>query len=258
MAFVNGLVFLCNGKSAAVTSVLVIVTHYGGPDALLVVEGLCPEPQQGEVRVRMLAARVSMPDIMAREGVQAETPRDVVVHCRGAMAGSLLSFHVGKRNNNNEQGTCMAYSCKCPCGSTAFEVHGEPITRFYCHCTICQKQYDAPYVDVTLFKLNEVVLPEDHRIQFHRFKRFGAVDRGRCPECDKPILSKLGEGEKGFAFVAARNYVDANALPPAEMHVFYGTRVADVDDDLPKYNNAITSRVAFIRRMTGRGSKPTA
>src|SRR5512144_1890492 len=52
----------------------VIVTHYGGPDALRVVEELCPEPKAGEVRVRVLAAGVSLPDIMAREGVHPETP----------------------------------------------------------------------------------------------------------------------------------------------------------------------------------------
>src|SRR5512143_428583 len=52
----------------------VIVTHYGGPDALRVVEEECPEPKDGEVRVRVLAAGVSLPDIMAREGVHPETP----------------------------------------------------------------------------------------------------------------------------------------------------------------------------------------
>jgi NADPH2:quinone reductase len=53
----------------------VIVTHYGGPDALRVVEEECPEPQNGEVRVRVLAAGVSLPDILAREGVHPETPQ---------------------------------------------------------------------------------------------------------------------------------------------------------------------------------------
>jgi len=53
----------------------IIVTHYGGPDALWVVEEKCPEPKRGEVRVRVLAAGVSLPDIMAREGVHPETPR---------------------------------------------------------------------------------------------------------------------------------------------------------------------------------------
>jgi NADPH2:quinone reductase len=52
----------------------IIVTHYGGPDALRVVEEECPGPKNGEVRVRVLAAGVSLPDIMAREGVHPETP----------------------------------------------------------------------------------------------------------------------------------------------------------------------------------------
>src|SRR5512138_2578109 len=53
----------------------VIVTHYGGPEALRVVEEECPDPKAGEVRVRVQAAGVSLPDIMAREGVHPETPR---------------------------------------------------------------------------------------------------------------------------------------------------------------------------------------
>jgi NADPH2:quinone reductase len=52
----------------------IVVTHYGGPDTLRVVEEECPEPKDGEVRVRVLAAGVSLPDIMAREGVHPETP----------------------------------------------------------------------------------------------------------------------------------------------------------------------------------------
>src|SRR5262247_853504 len=53
----------------------IIVTHYGGPEELRVVEEDCPEPKDGEVRVRVLAAGVSLPDLMMREGIHPETPR---------------------------------------------------------------------------------------------------------------------------------------------------------------------------------------
>jgi NADPH2:quinone reductase len=53
----------------------IVVAHYGGPDELRVVEDECPEPKQGEVRMRVLAAGVSLPDIMMREGIHPETPR---------------------------------------------------------------------------------------------------------------------------------------------------------------------------------------
>jgi NADPH2:quinone reductase len=52
----------------------IVVTHYGGPEELLVVDEECPEPKHGQVRVRVLAAGVSSPDIMMREGIHPETP----------------------------------------------------------------------------------------------------------------------------------------------------------------------------------------
>lgn len=52
----------------------VVVTRYGGPEVLELREDECPEPRKGEVRVRVLAAGVSLPDVMAREGIHPETP----------------------------------------------------------------------------------------------------------------------------------------------------------------------------------------
>lgn len=143
----------------------------------------------------------------------------------------------------------MTYCCQCPCGTNQFEIHGEPITRFYCHCTICQDKYKAPFADVTLFKLDDVEVPASDGLTFGKYKRFGAVDRGICDSCQKPVMATLGEGEKGLAFVAAQNYQNPEALPPAEMHVFYGTRVEDFADDLPKYKNYLTSQFAVLKLL---------
>ncbi|MEC4890781.1 MAG: medium chain dehydrogenase/reductase family protein [Nitrospira sp.] len=56
------------------THTRIIVSHYGGPDALRVIQEECPEPKAGEVRVRVLVAGVSLPDLMMREGIHPETP----------------------------------------------------------------------------------------------------------------------------------------------------------------------------------------
>jgi NADPH2:quinone reductase len=53
----------------------VIVTHYGGPEVITTIEEDIPTPKPGEVRVKVLAAGVSLPDVLAREGVHPETPR---------------------------------------------------------------------------------------------------------------------------------------------------------------------------------------
>jgi len=53
----------------------VVVTRYGGPEVITIVEEAIPTPKAGEVRVKVLAAGVSLPDVLAREGVHPETPR---------------------------------------------------------------------------------------------------------------------------------------------------------------------------------------
>ncbi len=53
----------------------IVVSHYGGADALQAIEEERPEPKHGQVRVRVLCAGVALPDILARQGIHPETPR---------------------------------------------------------------------------------------------------------------------------------------------------------------------------------------
>lgn len=53
----------------------VIVSHYGGPEVITVIEEGIPIPKVGEIRVKISAAGVGLPDVLAREGVHPETPR---------------------------------------------------------------------------------------------------------------------------------------------------------------------------------------
>jgi NADPH:quinone reductase-like Zn-dependent oxidoreductase len=53
----------------------VVISRLGGPEVLEVREEELPEPGMGEVRVRILATGISLPDLMMREGVHPEAPR---------------------------------------------------------------------------------------------------------------------------------------------------------------------------------------
>ena len=75
VTFSNSAALYADGGKTFVRHTRIIVTHYGGPDALQVLEEDCPEPKRGEVRVRVRAAGVSLPDIMARQGIHPETPK---------------------------------------------------------------------------------------------------------------------------------------------------------------------------------------
>lgn len=142
----------------------------------------------------------------------------------------------------------MEQACQCPCGINQFSVSGEPIVRFFCHCTICQKKYDAPFADVVLFKLSDVTMP-DRAVSYGRYKRFVAIDRGICDHCHKPVMAKMGKDDKGYAFITAQNFTEPEALPKSAMHVFYGTRKTDMQDALPKYSNWFSSQMAFLKLL---------
>jgi len=69
----------------------IVVSHYGGPEALQVVEDECPEPKRGEVRVksggrRCLAAR--------RIGARGRSSRD-----------SARALHAGLGLRRNRRST---------------------------------------------------------------------------------------------------------------------------------------------------------
>jgi len=53
----------------------VVVTRFGGPEVLEVVEDRLPEPRYDEVRVRVLAAGVSFGDVLMRAGALPESPK---------------------------------------------------------------------------------------------------------------------------------------------------------------------------------------
>ena len=51
----------------------IIVSKFGGPENLHLIEEEIPEPRANEVRVKILTAGVSMADILIREGVHPES-----------------------------------------------------------------------------------------------------------------------------------------------------------------------------------------
>ncbi len=69
----------------------VVVTQYGGPEVITTTEEEIPIPGAGEVRVKILAAGVGLPDVLAREGVHPETP--LLHRSAKARAGQRMLIH---------------------------------------------------------------------------------------------------------------------------------------------------------------------
>lgn len=138
----------------------------------------------------------------------------------------------------------------CHCDATRISVAGPPLVRGYCHCTICQAFNQGPYADITIFRARDVHFPADSPIEFRAYRSPPLVSRGKCSGCQHPAIEFLRlPAMPKLAILPSANIDAPELVPPAALHIFYDTRVADFDDGLPKYSSYLSSQIGFGRRI---------
>lgn len=142
----------------------------------------------------------------------------------------------------------MSEQLHCECGNTKATINGPAIVRGYCHCTICQEFNQAPFADITLFRARDVDWPPKGQVVYRSWKKPPIVMRGRCKDCGKPAIEEMRlPGFPRIAIVPTMNL--EGAVPSPSMHVFYQSRVADVDDELPKISGFFRSEIHFMYQV---------
>jgi hypothetical protein len=147
----------------------------------------------------------------------------------------------------------MNQDCACLCGASRFAVQGEPIGRFFCHCTICQSVYRKPFADATYFWAEAVASAANQPIEFRRYRPPPALSRGTCAKCGNPVVAfmRLVPG-LALVFVPSQNFPRPAELPAPDCHIFYDRRIADIADSVPKLNGYWASE-AHVTRTIFRG-----
>lgn len=119
---------------------------------------------------------------------------------------------------------------QCACGAVEAEITGAPILQCYCHCTDCRDWLGAPVHAATAWGKDQVkfVKGGDNVVTY---KRTDHSHRKSCKTCGGAVLVEhpslgvvdvLGSNIKGFRFEPA-------------FHIFYGERMIDMKDGLPKF-----------------------
>ena len=134
---------------------------------------------------------------------------------------------------------------RCSCGAVQLKVHGA-LTRFFCHCRICQHLNNAPYGDPVFAWRSHVDVEDPAQLTWKRYRWTPInVNRGTCRTCGTLILEHVALSP--LSIVIAQTWEDPNLLPPSRGHVFYETRVGDIEDDLPKRSGYMSSELAVSR-----------
>ncbi|KAH9950781.1 Mss4-like protein [Amylocystis lapponica] len=134
----------------------------------------------------------------------------------------------------------------CYCGNLSYEFSGAPLLSAYCHCTHCQRLSGCPFVhtvhvDAAVFrwthdesedgtpKLAFFALPEKPWIT-----RWRCVRCGVCVAAEVPRLGLWTVWGAQLARDAAGRVENWDVVRPT-VHIYYGTRMLDIDDTLGKW-----------------------
>jgi NADPH2:quinone reductase len=202
----------------------VVVTRYGGPEVITVTEQECFAPMRDEVRVKVLAAGVSLPDVLAREGVHPETPR--VPYTPGWDLVGIVD-EIGESVSGFELGQTVA---------------AMPISGCYAQY-VCLKQRKFIPLPAGLDPAEAVAVVLNYVTAYQMLYRSAQVKPGQ------PVLIHGASGGVGTAFL------QLGRLAAVEMYGTCSTQAAEVVKDLGAtpidYRNS--DFVQEIHRLTGDG-----
>jgi len=141
-----------------------------------------------------------------------------------------------------DDGFIVKYRASCYCKAVQIEVCADPVDAKICHCRTCQSLHGAPMQWAAIFHKRDVRIIKG--VDCLTFYNSEQSVKGRILPC-KVSCSLCGtriadEGRRMWlAFPSLFEFGSPPKVPEAFMptcHLFYGSRVVDINDDLPKWS----------------------
>lgn len=144
----------------------------------------------------------------------------------------------------------LKQTASCVCSESKVSVLSKPLIRFKCHCTICQNLYKKPYAEFVVIQAKHIQLDKVDHIEFGKYRRPPALNRGVCSVCHAPLVAFLRVAPfLKLAFIPVERFSDSSNLPPPQAHIFYHSRSSDIDDSLPKISGYWKSELAVSQAL---------
>ncbi|MGI9423606.1 MAG: GFA family protein [Hyphomicrobiaceae bacterium] len=133
------------------------------------------------------------------------------------------------------------YVASCHCGAVRYCVSSDPVDAKVCHCIMCQKLHGAPMQWAAIF--------HKHNVRFSKGLKHLRFFNGHLNRPERILPCKVScslcgaliadEGRRMWlGFPSLFDFGTPPRFPEAfkpTCHVFYGARVFDVNDGLPKW-----------------------
>jgi len=133
------------------------------------------------------------------------------------------------------------YEASCHCERVKYQLSRKaPLNSKLCHCTTCQSQHAAPFQWAAIFHKEDINFSHGH----HDLEWYDPSSKSiehklpckvRCNFCHSPIMD---EGKNMIllfpSLIHFKNDEEKLNFKP-RCHMFYGQRVIDIPDGLPKW-----------------------
>ncbi|KAL5117473.1 hypothetical protein ACEQ8H_004638 [Pleosporales sp. CAS-2024a] len=136
----------------------------------------------------------------------------------------------------------VKYEANCHCGKVKYQIsRREPLDSKLCHCTTCQTQHAAPFQWAAIFHKEDINFSHGH----HDLEWYDPTEKSiehklpckvRCSYCHSPIMDEGRNMILLFPSLVHLKTDQDKAYFKPRCHMFYGQRVMDVPDGLPKWS----------------------
>lgn len=150
----------------------------------------------------------------------------------------------------------MTITYQCQCGQSELQVNNKPLLRFICHCEICQEYTGRDFSDVVFFLEKDVEVVDKSQLNYKKYKRPPAVNRGKCMYCQQPFVEHLSLPLiPDLTLIPSPVLEEKISLPKPLCHVFYHKKVHDIHDDIPKYSGFLSSQITLLSKIIPKAYK---
>lgn len=125
------------------------------------------------------------------------------------------------------------HKAHCACGGVEVELSGAPALQCYCHCNDCRDWLGAPVHAATGWPAAQVKITKGAD-NVTIYKRTEKSCRTSCKSCGGAVF--VLHPAIGVYDVLAATIEDFRFAP--SMHIYYGERMIDMKDGLPKFRKA--------------------
>jgi len=145
-------------------------------------------------------------------------------------------------DGTREDYAALRGQCHCKQVEWGFRTR-KPLDAKYCHCTNCQKLHGAPFQWAAIFHKNDVLFYNGTRhLSFYNSenntREHDLPCKVSCTLCGAPIMDEGRNMCLVFPTLISEVKTDREAFNDFQpsCHIFYGSRVVDVNDGRPKWS----------------------